>query len=183
MGADFGGVYAGALHVLSTPEHVLGVVALALPAAFQPRDGVRWMLAGLAAGTMIGIVIAAATPLTLPAVPLLAASLAALALVSVVAQPLATPVMAAIYGATGLLHGFANAEPARIGGVDWLAYGGGVFGTMMVCALVLMACVAALTDAQAWAGLAARVVASWITAIGLLYLAVALFAPVASQVR
>lgn len=176
VGVEFGDFYAGALHVLSVPEHVVAVIGLALLAAFHPRESSRWILLGVPVGVIAGVALAAFTPLEMAMEPTIALTLILVGLVGIAARPMPAAVLASFGGGTALVHGFVNAVSARAVSVDWLLYGGGIVATISVFIILLIAAVATLAETANWVRIAARAVSSWITAIGLMYLAVSLIA-------
>ncbi|MEL7109805.1 MAG: HupE/UreJ family protein [Pseudomonadota bacterium] len=176
VGVEFGDFYAGALHVLSAPEHVAALVGLALLAAFHPRESSRWILLGIPVGLIVGVALAAFTPLEISMEPAIALTLILAGLVGIVARPMAAALLATFGGAVALIHGFVNAVSARDVSVDWLLYGSGIVATFSVLIVLLIAAVATLAEMADWVQIAARAVSSWITAIGVMYLAVSLIA-------
>jgi len=176
VGVEFGDFYAGALHVLSAPEHVAAMVGLALLAAFHPREASRWILLGIPVGLITGVMFAAFTPLEIAIEPAIALTLILAGLVGVVARPMPAAILATFGGAIAMIHGFVNAVSAREVSVDWLVYGGGIVATSSVLIILLIAAVATLAEMAVWVKIAARAVSSWIAAIGLMYLAVLLIA-------
>ncbi len=119
VGVEFGDFYAGALHLLSAPEHVVALVAIALVAALHPRDDARWALLALPIGFIIGALAAWWTPLAAPAAALIAASLAAPGAIGAFARPMTARFLAGGVAIIAGLLGFAMAGPARAGGVYW----------------------------------------------------------------
>ena len=151
-------------------------LALALLAAFHPREASRWILFGVPVGLIAGVTLAAFTPLEIAMEPAIALTLILAGLVGVAARPMPAAVLATFGGGTALVHGFVNAVSARAVSVDWLLYGGGIVATLSVLIVLLIAAVATLAETADWVKIAARAVSSWITAIGLMYLAVTLIA-------
>ena len=176
VGVEFGDFYAGALHVLSAPEHVAAIIGLALLAAFHPREVSRWILLGVPVGLISGVALSAFTPLEIPMEPAIALTLIFAGLVAIAARPLPAAVLAVLGGGIALVHGFVNAVSAREVTVDWLLYGGGVVASFWVLIILLIAAVATVAETADWVKIAARAVSSWITAIGVMYLAVSLIA-------
>lgn len=176
VGVEFGDFYAGALHVLSAPEHVAAIIGLALLAAFHPREASRWILLGVPVGLIVGVAVAVFTPVVIAMEPAIALTLILAGLVGITARPLPAAFLATFGGAVVLVHGFVNAVSAREVSVDWLLYGGGIVATFAVLIVLLIAAVATLAEMADWVKIAARAVSSWITAIGVMYLAVSLIA-------
>lgn len=176
VGVEFGDFYAGALHIVSAPEHLAILFGVALLAAFHPREVSRWILLGVLVGLVAGVVLAAFTPLEIPLESAMAITLILAGILGVVARPMPAFALVVMGGVIAMVHGFVNAASARTVDVDWLLYGGGIVAAGTVLIILFIAAVATLAEAASWIRITARALSSWISAIGLLYLAVSLIA-------
>lgn len=176
VGVEFGDFYAGALHIVSAPEHLAILFGVALLAAFHPREASRWILLGVLVGLAAGVVIAAFTPLEIPLESAVAITLILAGILGVVARPMPAAALVVIGGVIAMVHSFVNAASASTVDVDWLLYGGGIVAAGTALIILFIAAVATLAEAVSWMRVAARALSSWISAIGFLYLAVSLIA-------
>jgi urease accessory protein len=169
-----GDLYAGLLHVLTGLEHVLPFIALSLLAG---QRGLKAHAESVLLFFPIALMVGAASALWLQPPPGLAffniASAILLGALVAFAWPLPRIVFYALVIAFGLSHGFANGEAISgnmkaylfilgigLAGVAVLAY-----GMLMVDFL--------LRRNLGWITIAVRVAGSWIAAIGVLVLATA----------
>ena len=165
VNSGLGPFYDGALHLLLSPEELIGVVAIAiLGGANGARSGrlsvlflsLSWLIAG-AAGMRLG-----------PVAELQWLSIAAFALPGLlvafnVSLPPAAVSLAA--SACGLLNGLFNGFVLAGIGAGPLSLLGIVAGATVLC-LLIAAFVCSLQTA--WARIVIRVVGSWIAAVGML---------------
>ena len=167
VGMEFGAFYAGAMHLLISPEHVTILLALALIAVFQPREHARWTLAALPAGLLVGALAMLATNAAFP--PYVAgASLAVAGLIAALALRIGALALVGLVAAMAALHGYANMLPAEGMAQLWL-YGLGVIAAGTVAGTVLTAVLSEAQNKASWMPIAYRVVAGWIVAIGSMY--------------
>ncbi|MCG8443015.1 MAG: HupE/UreJ family protein [Caulobacterales bacterium] len=176
VGVEFGDFYAGALHLASAPEHVAVLAALGLAAARQPRERARWMLLALPLGLGAGVAVAWGTGATLLLDPMVGASLAVAGLIGVAALRLPMWTLALLAALIGAVHGFANGDAGREAPIDWPLYAGGVTTAGAVIGSLLIAIATALVNWRSWTPLAGRVVASWLAAVGIIFLGLSLAA-------
>jgi hydrogenase/urease accessory protein HupE len=178
-----GPFYAGALHPLLVPAHLVALLALGLlvgQRGLKPnRHALTMLLLTLATG--LGVAAAATDPFAwataLERLLLPVAALAALATLSVVPLPRVAPI--ALAGVVGLGIGLGSAPEVRSAvpvatlGPAWMTWST-VAGTLLG-AFVTTALVAAVVDgAHAhWARLATRIAASWLAASAMLVFALA----------
>ena len=167
VGMEFGDFYAGALHLLISPEHATILLALALVAAFQPVSEARWVLAALPAGFALGSLGGALLPAEIAA-GVLGASLAVIGLLAALALRIGTVVVAGLTLAAAALHGFANMQPA-LGTAELWLYGAGAIAAGTVAGSVLTAVFSTFSARTSWMPIAYRVLAGWIVAIGTMY--------------
>jgi urease accessory protein len=162
------GFPAGAIHLLTEPDHLLAIFALALLAGQVGRRALLWTPAGLSAGLLAGALSGSALP---PLQQVEAVNLASIAVLgAVVALGASLPV--AVPGVLGLLfgwgHGYANA--LDIGGkTPPHAYVLGV--TAAALAVVISVSIATSFLRVRWQEIAVRAVGSWICVIGLMVFA------------
>lgn len=177
VGVEFGEFYAGVLHLGTSPEHVGVLLALGFLAASQPRERARWMLAALPAGLLAGVL---AGILSGPGVeiaalaPWIGASLVLAGGLGLLARTLPAAALAALAGAVGLLHGLANGLLGEETPIDWRLYAAGVVTAGTVIGTLAIAGATALADLAHWLRLGTRVLASWVTAVGAIFLGLAL---------
>jgi urease accessory protein len=178
--------YAGLLHPLITPEHVLAIIALGLLAGQQRaanNQSVAWTLVfalGLAMGALLAWFIGDAQVLQRSIVSL--STITLLNLVSVVlfglmiavAWPWPLLLMYPLVLTFGLTHGVANGIELTTDTAIYLFIPGLAAGTL-VAALYCMALAdfASRPRPYQWPRIALRVAGSWIAAIGILMLGMA----------
>lgn len=166
VNTGLGPVYDGVGHLVSTPEDLVPVLALALFAGLRgARPGRRALfllpLAWLAGG-LIGLMVKWSPTFPIPAISFLI-------LGSVVAADLrlGATVVAALSIGLGIVHGFLN-------GLAMKPASGGAFGLIGIAAtiFVLVALVAAFVVSlkRSWTRILVRVAGSWIAATGVLLL-------------
>jgi len=164
----FGNFYDGMQHPLTAMEHMIPWLAIGLLAGLQPKAG-RWMLLTFPIGLALGTVLAVAAPgfgfvtaVNLGSFILLGAFVA-------LALPLPPLLLAALVGALGVSHGYANGLAMNAATNPWLFTPGAVTVGYLV---VLLVAAATAIVANKWsaARIAVRAAGSWIFAIGILML-------------
>ena len=162
-----GPFYDGALHLLFSPEDLLGLMAAAALAGLHSARAGRmavivlstsWFLAGFAG---LNLAISFGFPwLSVCSMVILGGLVA----VNPTLPPAAVAVLAGLYG---ILHGLLNgsALAAINAGVLTLT---GVCVTVLIITLLLAAGIVSLK--AAWAQIAVRVAGSWVAAVGMLML-------------
>ncbi len=161
-----GPVYDGIVHLASSPEDLLPVLALALFAGLRGAGAGRKALFALPVawltGGFLGLLVKWA-----PAFPIQAISfllLGALVAADLRLQPAAVVTLAV---SLGLVHGFLNG--AAMGQAGAVALGlVGIIATIFVLVALVAAVVVSLR--RPWTRIAVRVAGSWIAAMGLLLL-------------
>jgi len=166
VSTGLGPVYDGIGHLLTTPEDLVPVIALALYAGLRGAQAGRLALFLLPlawlAGGLAGLRLPAAGAIAPPA-------LAFLLLGALAAADLRLPAgaVASLAAVVGLVSGFSN-------GAAFAGAGPGAAGLAGVAAALfaVVALVAALVVAleRPWMRVAVRVAGSWIAAVGLLLL-------------
>lgn len=176
--------YAGILHPLITPEHLLAIIAIGLLSgqqrATQDRS-ISWTLAftlGLALGAVLAWMITVRADVdmlmallnSLPTLSLVNyGSVVLFSLLVVAAWSLPSLLIYLLASLSGILHGLANGAEITPETAVYLFIPGLAVGTFIV-ALYCMAIAdfAARRRSYRWPGIALRVSASWLAAIGLM---------------
>jgi len=170
VNTTLGDFYDGMLHPLTGFEDVLPWFALAILAAFQGPQRARWLLVAFPLGLLAGGGLWMAMP-KIAYVPVVGAALIAvtgLAVATAVVLPL--PVLTALGGLVGLVHGYQNAQ-AMTGLTDQLLFVSGVVATGYLCiTLVSAVALAFLRGSGGWRAVALRAGGSWVAAVGIMVL-------------
>ena len=166
-----GDFYAGALHPLTSPEHLLAFLAFGILAGQQGQKAEPVL--GVFCLALLG---GATLSLWIPNMPMLAllnigSSIVFGGLV-VAARPLPQGLFYALAVAFGFSHGFANGEGMADGGKPYLFIPGVALAGLVVTAYGLITTDWMLRRKAGWIRIAVRVAGSWIAAIGILVLAV-----------
>ena len=166
----FGELYSGMLHPLTTMQHLIPWIAIALLGALQPASTARWTLAAFPAAVVIGLIMAG-IELAIPFVDTLnIASFILFGTLVVLKVRLTSVVLLPVIVLFGLSHGYANAAPELVGFAAFLYTAGVAFTAYLIISLVT-ASAHALVDHKDWGKIAVRAVGSWIAAAGLVYAA------------
>jgi urease accessory protein len=168
----FGDFYGGVLHPLTALEHALPILALGLLAGQQGERAARWLVLVFSLALLIGAVLAVLMP-ALPSMPFLnAASFIVLGLLVAAGRRLPLPLLITLGAAFGLSHGYEN---GRAMGPDTSMHLF-ILGVAVAGGLVTALVSAATIDlvARTWARVGVRVVGSWIAAIGIMTIGLAL---------
>jgi hydrogenase/urease accessory protein HupE len=165
VNTGLGPFYDGAMHLLLSPDDLLGVVGIVLLAGLCGAKAGRWTvvvmpLAWGAAG-LVGLHLP--TGIDLPWMSVL--SLVVVGVLVAVNPTLPPFVVAALAGLFGALHGLLNgsalaavkAGPLAIAGVSLTVLTVGLLGSAWIVSLK-----------AAWARIAVRVAGSWVAAVGML---------------
>lgn len=164
--SGLGPVYDGLLHLLVTPENLIGVVALALLAGARGVVHGRRALFVLPAAWMVGGIVGLAVHgrVSLALMPLSFVLLGGLVAADV---RLSVSVMTALAALLGLGHGYldgATMDQPGLGASALLGSVAAVFGLVALTASLVV------TLQTGWPRIVVRVAGSWIAAIGLLLL-------------
>lgn len=164
-------LYAGALHALSAPAHLLSFVAIGLLAGQQAGKAQSMLMVfclALIAGTLASS--------TLPAQPatgsLNLAVTATLGTLVATAWRLPGPALLTLASVCGLGLGWASGSDAGPGTNRWLFAPGVAVAGLAVSTYCLMATDFLLRRNAGWMRIAVRVAGSWIAAIAVLVLAI-----------
>jgi len=162
-----GPFYDGALHLLMSPEDLLGLVAAVALAGLQGAKASRIAVIALAAAWFMFSLISLNLAVGFDFPWLSIFSIIILGVLVAVNPTLPPAAVATIGGLYGVLHGLLNGSAlAFIGaGPGTLA---GITATVLIIALLCSALIVALK--AAWMRVAVRVVGSWIAAVGMLML-------------
>ena len=162
-----GPFYDGAMHLVLSPEDLLGLISAALLAGMCGPQAGRWTLAALPISWFLGALIGmqVSNVPTLPAVSIF--SFAALGLLVALDVKLSPWAVAAIASLFGLLHGVLNGGAlAQANGVPLNVIG--IVTTVFVLVLLISGAVVSLRPG--WTRVAVRVAGSWVVAVGMLML-------------
>ncbi|MGQ4274784.1 HupE/UreJ family protein [Terrihabitans sp. B22-R8] len=175
-----GDFYGGALHPLTDLQQILPWIALAALSAFQGPKRARWVILAFPLALLAGCVAA----LVLPKPPFMAVfdlslvALTGLALAAAISLPL--PALLVLTIATGILHGYENAD-AMTGDTDRLLFFSGVAITGYAAVTLLTAVATAfLRGSGDWRPIALRASGSWVAAVGIMVLGLQFAMPAAS---
>lgn len=173
VGMEFGDFYAGALHLIYGPEYLALIFVLGLVVARQAVERAQITLAVLPVALLTGAALALIVQVESDAV--IASALAGLGLIGLAGLTLPSWALIAVTGLGGGLLGYQNMLPGLTEGVDRLLYAAGVVATGIVLGTLAIGTLSHTRRLTEWAGPAQRVLASWMAAVGTLFLGVALF--------
>lgn len=172
LNSRFGDFYGGMLHPTTALEHALPIFALGLLAGQQGAHAARSLLLLLPLGLMLGAALAIFAP-ALPWVPVLnKTSFVLLGILVAGAWRLPLPAVAGLAALFGLSHGYENGSAMTPDVAAHLFVPGVALIGFMAAALV-SAVTLALTAKAQWLCIGVRVVGSWIAAIGILMIGIA----------
>lgn len=167
VNSGLGPVYDGALHLMMSPEDLLGVVAMGLLAGLRGACASRLAVLALPAGWLASGLVGSKLA-EMPELPWVSA-LCLLCLGGLVALDCELPpwAVALLGGLFGVLHGLSNGAALAASGAGPTAILG-IASAVAIIGLLLSAMVVSLR--RAWARIAVRVAGSWVGAIGMLML-------------
>lgn len=165
MKTGLGPFYDGAMHLVFSPEDLLGLLAIALLAGLCGPKAGRWTVMAVPIAWLTGASIGLSAPGIPPRPALGIVSLVVLGLLVALDLKLPDWSIATLAGLFGLLHGLMNgvalsAAPER--GLNML----GILTTVFVLLLLISATAVSLRTG--WTRVAVRVVGSWVVAVGML---------------
>jgi hydrogenase/urease accessory protein HupE len=167
VSTGFGPFYDGIMHLVLSPDNLLGVLAIALLSglvgARHGKAALFTLSATWLAGGLLGLQFDKEISLQV------VSTLSFLVVGALIAldRKLPLTLVAGLATALGLLHGVLNGTAMMQAGGGFLALVGIATAVFVIAAIVAAFVVSLRT---AWARVAVRVVGSWITAIGLLML-------------
>lgn len=173
VSARFGDFFGGALHVLTGLENTLVLVALGLLAGLHPKDRGRRMLAAAPVGMALGALLSATGPSLASVTPAIVASLIVVGGLTALNARLPGALLTMLGVASGALLGYENGL-AMTEQVTAQLFIAGVSMTGLVVVTPVTASVATGTEGGGWPTIAVRSVASWLTAVGLIMIALLL---------
>ncbi|MEP9356899.1 HupE/UreJ family protein [Xanthobacter sp. KR7-65] len=164
-----GDFYSGALHPLTDLQQVLPWIALAVLAAFQGAARARWVVLAfplaLLAGAMAEMVLQ--LPTEAPILGLVLVAAMGLAVAAAARLPL--PALIALAVVAGLLHGAQNA--ATMGpATDRLLFISGMIASGYAVVTLGIGAAIAFLRGGTWRPIALRAGGSWVAAVGIMVL-------------
>jgi len=166
-----GDFYAGALHPLTSLEHVLPFLAFGILAGQQGQKA-EPVLGVFCLALLVG----ACLQLIVPGIPYLAVVNISSSIVFggmvALSKPLPVSLFYAVAVFFGLTHGYANGEGMAEGSKPYLFIPGVALAGLIVTAYGLIVTDWLLRRKAGWIHIALRVAGSWIAAVGILVLAV-----------
>jgi urease accessory protein len=169
-----GSFYAGLLHPFAVPAHAMALTALALLLGQGDLATARLGLSVAVAALCLGLAVGPRLTETLPFPALLLVAALVLGTTVALAPPLPRPLSATAAGLVSLGVGLDSAPSAADLGEVLAALGGTAAGATLL--IVVLTGVTTGRD-RAWQRIGIRIAGSWIAAIALLVLALALQPP------
>ena len=170
VGQRFGDYYGGLLHPITALEHAVAFLGLALLAGQQEPQTARRLLATFVASLLVGSTVAPSVA-ELPFVALFnRLSFVLLGLLVATAWSLPRPFLVGLTAVVGLSHGYENGLEITVD-LSPLLYSAGVASTGLIVVTLIAA--ASLQPRPEWAAIAVRAAGSWIAAIGLMMVGLA----------
>lgn len=169
------GFYVGAMHPLTTPSHVLLIIAISLLLGLRVTEGRMRYLATLFSATAVGLILAFMVAAFFPSAQLILLLTTALGVMIIVPVSLPGWTYPALAGVSGFLLALESIpDPGAF--LDVLIT---VFGSLVgIHYLIMYGSKGAVYAVERWDSqvmqIGIKVVGSWITAIGLLMLALSL---------
>jgi urease accessory protein len=165
-----GDFYNGILHPLTGFDFALPWFALAILAAFQGKQRGRWLLLVFPAGLLAGALLSLMLP-HLGFVPILGvATFACVGLMLAMALVMPLPAFIALGAMVALLHGYQNGQEMIAASDRWLFTAGVTAVGYMFVALVTGLAIKFLDGPGGWRPIALRAGGSWIAAVGIMVL-------------
>ncbi len=174
--ARFGDFYGGLLHVLTGLQYVFLLIALSVLAALQPRETARWMLAAAPLGMLIGGALAVFASVASISIAV-TVSLGIVSVLVALGQRLPAAALAAIGAVSTVILGFENGLAMTAQSTVYLFVSGLTAAAFLVVTLVTAGMVH-LAARGNWARIALRAGGSWLAAISMILLALAVAGPV-----
>ncbi|WP_432719568.1 HupE/UreJ family protein [Jeongeupia wiesaeckerbachi] len=169
--AGAGDFYAGALHPLTSPEHVMLLLALGLLAGQNGRQRAAFLLAVFPLAVLAGAVLAQYWPAPPYWYAVNVVSAIVTGVLLALARPLPRVLLGGVEASAGLAFGIANGAAIE-GQMLASAFVPGIVIVAFLALAYLMAAGDALPR-RGWVAVALRVAGSWTVAIGVLVLSLA----------
>jgi hydrogenase/urease accessory protein HupE len=164
----FGELYSGMLHPVTTMQHLVPWLAIALLGALQTTATARWALLAFPAAVIFGLMLANLGVMVSYIDPLNIASFVLFGVLVVLKVPMPAIVFLPVVMLFGLSHGYANAAPDLAGFPAFLYATGVALAAYLIISLV-SASAHELAERHDWGRIAVRAIGSWIAAAGLVY--------------
>lgn len=168
----FGDFYTGLIHPLTALENALPWLALAMFAGLHGASRARWMLLAFPSAVAAGAALAIATPHLAGIQVLNTLSFVLLGALVALGQRIGPTILMAVAVVTGFVHGYDNGLAFAVGG-NALLFVSGVGCAAYAFSAIVMALTLGVT-AHGWGRIAVRAVGSWVAAIGVMLLGLAL---------
>lgn len=162
-----GPIYDGVIHLLTSPEDLLSVLALALWAGLRGASHGRWAMFVIPSAWLASALAGSALPAESASAVVSSLSLMLLGALLAFDAKLGLLAWAALAACVGLYHGWLNGT-----GLGWSFSSAVSLAGLVSAVFALVALAAALVVRLRadWARIAARVAGSWIAATGVLWL-------------
>ena len=161
-----GPFYDGAIHLVVSPDDLLGVIALALLAGLNGRRMGRQMLCLLPASWVVGGCLGLLQSAEVVAPTASALSFLVPGVLLALDARLPRAALLALASLFGVFHGYLNGTLAAEAGLGMTGLMGATLAVLVLA--ILLGAFAATLPAGDWRRMAVRVMGSWIAAVGLL---------------
>ncbi len=172
----FGDFYGGGLHVLTGLDYVLLLIALSFLAALQQRERGRWVIAAVPAGLLVGSYASTLAPGGSSAALFVTGCLALTAALVALGRGLPLVVLLVWTGAASAMLGFENGL-AMAQQTDQRLFTAGITATGFLIVTLATAGLVQVMDWGSWTRIAVRALGSWMAAVSILLMALAMAGP------
>lgn len=163
--SGLGPVYDGALHLVISPDDLLGLLAVTLLAGLCGARAGRLTVIFLPFSWFAGGLAGLNLPVTINLPWLSILSFLVLGVLVAIDPKLHPKIVATLAGLFGVIHGFLNGSALAVIGAGPLALSG-IAVTVLVTSLLVSAFVVSLR--ATWTRIVVRVAGSWVAAVGML---------------
>lgn len=171
--AGAGDFYAGALHPLTSPEHIMLLLALGMLAGQNERHRCSFLIALFPAAVLVGALVVQYWPAPQSMFVINVCTVIGAGILLAAGRPLPRSVLGLFAAFAGITFGMANGS-ALEGNMLPDAFFAGIVGVAFLALAYLMAVGDALLQLrQGWISIGMRVAGSWTIAIGVLVLSLA----------